>query len=126
MIYLGNQPIGLLVNMPDWGYTAKHITFNRFWSFDTALTFFADASVSPIISTLGNKTYKIIFENNTENTRAGQYIKFTIENGSIITSSIKVMRVGMTVPSGSSYGVDVYENADAKIYAYIGGDPDNA
>lgn len=115
MIYLGDKPIGLLAILPEWAkLNSIKLEFNQYQSFDTANLFFFDSYVNSIISQLSNGTYKIEFKNNTNNTRAGLWISF-VKQGSAL-SDIIVSRVGMTGTQGSSYGVDVYENAEGIIY----------
>lgn len=115
MIYLGDKPIGLLAILPEWAkLNSTKLEFNQYQSFDTATLFFSDSYVNSIISQLFDGTYKIEFENNTNNTRAGLWISF-VKQGSAF-SDIKVSRVGMTGTQGSSYGIDVYENAEGIIY----------
>ena len=68
MIYLGNQPVGLLAILPEWTKLSNtKLEFNQYQSFDTATFFFADSYVSSIISQLSNGNYKIVFNNNTNN-----------------------------------------------------------
>lgn len=115
MIYLGNKPIGLLATLPEWAKLNNiKLEFSQYQSFDTANFFFSDSYVNSIISQLSNGSYKIEFENNTDNTRAGLWISF-IKQESVI-SDIKVSRVGMSGIQNASYGVDVYENAEGIIY----------
>ena len=115
MIYLGRNPIGLLASLPEWAkLNTLQLEFNSYQTFDTATLFFSDAYVNSIVSQLSKGNYKIIFEDNTNNTRAGQWISFTKGN---TISNIIVMRVGMSAPTASaSYGVDVYENAKGISY----------
>lgn len=116
MIYLGNKPVGLLAILPEWAkFGNTELNFNQYQQWDTANMFFSDSYVKSVISNLPAQKYKIIFENNTENTRAGQYIMFTKNNNAEIVN-ISVMRVGLTQVQGSSYGIDVYENAKGIIY----------
>lgn len=116
MIYLGNKPVGLLSILPEWTpYNNTKLEFNQYQSFDVATLFFSDSYVNSFISILpSGNTYKMIFENNTNNARAGQWITFTKNNGTL--DNVTVMRVGLATPQGSSYGVDVYENAECVIY----------
>ena len=115
MIYLGNKPIGLLAVLPEWAkINSVKLEFNQYQSFDTAIFFFNDIYVKSVIDSLPSGTYKIIFENNTTNTRAGEWIIFTNNSGTSI-SNIQVKRVGLGV-QGSGYGVDVYEGAEGIIY----------
>lgn len=115
MIYLGNKPIGLLAILPEWAKLRNiKLEFSQYQSFDTAILFFSDNYVNSIISQLSNGSYKIEFENNTNNTRAGLWISFTKQEDSI--SNIAVSRVGMSSTQNAGYGVDVYENAEGIIY----------
>ena len=115
MIYLGNKPVGLLAILPEWGkLNSIKLEFSQYQSFTTATLFFSDNYVNSIISQLSDGNYKIIFNNNTDNTRAGQWITFKKTDDSI--SNIQVMRVGLQKPEGFSYGVDVYEGAEGIIY----------
>ena len=115
MIYLGNKPIGLLAILPEWAkLNNPKLEFSQYQSFDTANFFFSDSYVNSIISQLSNGSYKIEFENNTNNTRAGLWISFTKQED--VISDIKVSRVGMSGTQGSAYGIDVYENAKGIIY----------
>lgn len=115
MIYLGKNPVGLLAILPEWAkLSSTKLEFNTYQTFDTATLFFDNAYVSSIVSQLSKGNYKIVFENNTNNTRAGQWITFTKGNS---LSNITVMRVGMNSPTSSaSYGVDVYPDATGIIY----------
>jgi len=115
MIYLGNKPIGLLSILSEWAkLNNPKLEFSQYQSFDTASFFFSDSYVNSIISQLSNGSYKIEFENNTNNTRAGLWISFTKQGDRI--SNITVSRVGMSGTQGAAYGVDVYENAEGIIY----------
>ena len=114
MIYLGNVAIGIAYNPPEWSYTGVIIEFDEYYSYDTAILFFADSSINSALTNLSDGDYKMIFENNTSNARAGQYIKFTLTNGS--RSNIRVTRVGLSGDQSESYGVDVYSGASAKVY----------
>lgn len=114
MIYLGKDPIGILATLPEWIETYATIEFDTYQNFDTATTFFQDSNVSNIISTLINGYYKIIFNNNTANTRAGIWITFKKTSSGL--TDILVMRKGMTAPQGYTYGVDVYAGASGIIY----------
>ena len=115
MMYLGDKPIGLLAILPEWGKLSNiKLEFSQYQSFDTTTLFFSDSYVNSIISQLSNGAYKIEFENNTNNTRAGLWISF-VKQGSAL-SNITVSRVGMSGTQGSGYGVDVYENAEGIIY----------
>ena len=116
MIYLGNQAVGIAYNPPEWLYVGITIEFNEYHSYDTADLFFNDSSISSALANLSDGKYKLVFENNTSNTRAGQYIKFTVENGS--KNDIGVMRVGLANETNHSYGVDVYSDASAKVYKH--------
>lgn len=116
MIYLGDKPVGLLAVFPEWiRFGNTELNFNQYQRWETANLFFSDSYVNSIISNLPARSYKIIFENNTENTRAGQYIFFT-KNSDATIVDISVMRVGLTQIQGSAYGIDVYENAKGIIY----------
>ena len=115
MMYLGNKPVGLLAILPEWAKLNNiKLEFSRYQSFDTATLFFSDSYVKSIISQLSNGTYKIEFENNTNNPRAGLWISFVKQESAL--SNIVVSRVGMSGTAGSTYGVDVYENAEGIIY----------
>lgn len=116
MIYLGNKPVGLLVDiLPTWvKLNSLKLEFNQYQSFDTTNLFFSDRYVNSIVSQLSNGSYKIEFENNTNNTRAGLWISFTKQEEAL--SNITVSRVGMSGTQGANYGVDVYENAEGIIY----------
>ena len=114
MIYLGNVAIGIAYNPPEWSYAGVTIEFDEYHSYDTATLFFANSSINSALANLSDGNYKMIFENNTSNTRAGQYIKFTFTNGS--RSNVRVMRVGLSGEQTDNYGVDVYSGASAKVY----------
>lgn len=115
MIYLGDKPIGLLAILPEWAKLSNiKLEFSQYQSFDTANFFFSDSYVNSIISQLSNGSYKIEFENNTNNARAGLWISFIKQESAI--SDIKVSRVGLSGTQNASYGVDVYENAEGIIY----------
>ena len=115
MIYLGNKPVGLLAILPEWvKINNVKLEFNQYQSFDTATLFFSDSYVNSIISQLSNGSYKIVFENNTNNTRAGLWISFIKRENEF--SDITVSRVGMSGTQGPRYGIDVYENAEGIIY----------
>lgn len=115
MIYLGDKPIGLLAILPEWAKLSNtKLEFSQYQSFDTANFFFSDSYVNSIISQLSNGSYKIEFENNTNNTRAGLWISFIKQED--VISNIAVSRVGLSGTQGSAYGVDVYENAEGIIY----------
>lgn len=118
MIYLGRNPVGLLAQLPKWRLI-NSVDVSEFHNYDTFTAFANSASMSDIISSLSDGDYRIEFVNNTNNTRAGQWITFTmLQNGEYDAATVSVMRVGESSPrSGAAYGINVYEGATINIYS---------
>lgn len=115
MIYLGNQAIGLLASMPKW-FKINTININEDIVFDTFTQFVNSNLLNTIISQLSSGDYRIVFVNNTNNTRAGQWITFTKNNAGEF-QQISVLRIGAANPlPGAVYGVNVYSGSSIELY----------
>lgn len=113
MMYLGNKAVGINNEVVGHRYTVNIAVNYSYITMDN----FMNALVYPLLSSPPNDKslfIDILFEDNTNNTRAGEYIR-CVWSGGNSNSSIDVKRIGDNVFHSASYGVDVYSGAKLNI-----------
>jgi len=107
---------GIIVGADTKKFLDESISVTQYKSYDTSYNLLSEILPDGML----NKDFfmiDVIFENNTSNSRAGEYISYAKKLSNTFSS---VKRIGNSEYDSPAYGVDVYSGCTIKIrYSYF-------